>query len=275
MSPNITATVELITPKMAAAYLDGQVRNRPVNKWHVERLAADMANGNWMMTGESIKFNDEALIDGQHRLHACIKSGQAFRTLVVRGVPADSHKALDSGFKRTVADAVRMFGETEIPNTNLVAAAARAVLSIEHRPDNPKGARALTQAEMVREIESNADLYIAAGRYGRKLKLWGSGAAAGALYVLARRAGYSEEMLEHYATDIITGAGLPSQHPCLTFRNWIARKPPRASYQLYALLSAHIKTFDAYSHARTFGAIYVWTGKTPFPMLEPATRPRP
>lgn len=276
MNPTtMTATVELITPKVAATYLENQERNRFVNKSHVARLAADMANGNWMMTGESIKFNGESLIDGQHRLHACIASGQSFVTLVVRGIPADSHKAMDSGLKRTVGDAIRMFGNIEIPNTNVVAAAARLILAIEHRPDNPEGAKDLTHAEMVLEIEANPDLYIAAGRYGRTLKNWGSAASAAALYVLARRAGYSEEMLESYAANLISGAGLPPQHPCLTYRNWIARKPPRSSYRPLALLSAHIKTFDAYAHARSNQKLYVWTGKSPFPTLEPSTRPQP
>jgi hypothetical protein len=271
-----TATIETITPEVAAVYLASRGRNRNVNARHVARLATDMSNGNWVVTGEAIKFDSHVLIDGQHRLEACVMSETPFTTLVVRGLPTESCKAMDSGMKRSVSDALRMFGNMEIPNPNVVAGAARVVLCVERRPDNPHAVYAeLTHSEMVLEIEANVDVYVAAGRFGQAMFRWGSPSEAAALYVLARRAGYSEELLDHYATNIITGAGLPPSHPCLTFRNWIANRPRRTYHRKFGLLSLHVKAFDAYAHGRSLGKLFVWTGKSPFPMLEPATRPQP
>jgi hypothetical protein len=98
--------VEVVTPEKAAQYLSHcNRRNRPVRPLTVARYAADMDSGIWQLTGEPIIFgSDGILMDGQHRLHAVVKSGIAQRFLVVRGASPETFINLDNGAGRKVSD---------------------------------------------------------------------------------------------------------------------------------------------------------------------------
>tara|TARA_R110002020_G_scaffold18695_2_gene64978 strand:- start:18935 stop:19858 length:924 start_codon:yes stop_codon:yes gene_type:complete len=84
----LTLTVEEITPALATQYLDENIsNNRNVSDRHVAALARDMTHNRWSQNGETIKFSQTGeLMDGQHRLWACITADRPFTTAVVRGV---------------------------------------------------------------------------------------------------------------------------------------------------------------------------------------------
>ena len=100
-----------ITPKKAQELLEGNKRNRPVRKSHVRQLAEEMKAGKWVVNGVPIIFNGKLLIDGQHRLMACIESDKPFDTLVVSDVAPNSFLTIDVGRKRTAADTLATRGE--------------------------------------------------------------------------------------------------------------------------------------------------------------------
>src|SRR5262245_40256746 len=55
-----------------------------------------MKNGRWNLNGDTIKFSaDDKLIDGQHRLQACVECGVGFPTLVARGIHEDAFLTID------------------------------------------------------------------------------------------------------------------------------------------------------------------------------------
>jgi len=71
-----------------------------------------MANGRWQFTGDAIKFAvGGQLLDGQHRLHALVEADASLPMLVVRDVPPAAQAVMDSGSKRTAADALSLSGE--------------------------------------------------------------------------------------------------------------------------------------------------------------------
>lgn len=111
----ITAKFEKITPAIAAKLLTTNYGNRNLREGFVERLARDMAAGHFSLTGEAIKVaEDGTLIDGQHRLQACILADVTIETLVVRGVKVDVMQVVDSGVKRTLADRLTWKGEKSV-----------------------------------------------------------------------------------------------------------------------------------------------------------------
>ena len=72
-----------ITPEYAKELLDYNKKNRSLSKATVDRYAEDMRKDNWQQNGEAIKIDwDGNLIDGQHRLAACVKSGVSFDKLL-------------------------------------------------------------------------------------------------------------------------------------------------------------------------------------------------
>jgi len=117
-------SVELITPKMAAKYLEKNTNNRSLREKYAERLAQAMRDGQWLATGQPIIFlSDGTVGDGQHRLKAIVISGISLKTAVVRGVTKEAMKAIDTGHSRSAADVVEIV-RGDKNNPKLAAAAA-------------------------------------------------------------------------------------------------------------------------------------------------------
>lgn len=110
--PDVTVSIETITPDVAIAMLERNVKNRNLVKNN--DLKGVMERGEWKLNGETIVFDKNGnLTDGQHRLNACVSSGVPFTTVVVRGVEPASQETVDIGRKRTVSDFLKMRGYKE------------------------------------------------------------------------------------------------------------------------------------------------------------------
>lgn len=97
--------VETIGPHEAAIILAHNTGNRRVRKAVVDSMASDMVAGLWKLTHQGIAIaHDGRLLDGQHRLHAVIKSGARIATMVFRGCDPDAFDVMDRGIRRTLPD---------------------------------------------------------------------------------------------------------------------------------------------------------------------------
>lgn len=103
----LTVSLEEITPRLAASYLDlNFAGNRRRSASRARRYGNVMKRGHWRVTHEGIAFNaDGKLIDGQHRLQAIVDSGETVTMFVVRGLPDEVYQALGRPMVRRI-DAV-------------------------------------------------------------------------------------------------------------------------------------------------------------------------
>lgn len=125
---DIRTGVETITPDVAREYLKANTSNRPISKGHVETISNQMKKGEFLLNGESIIFSNEGvLMQGQHRLAACIKSNTPFQSVVVRGIPYSSFHTLDSGRNRTISD---VFAIKDIPEYTRMSAIVNSYMKI-------------------------------------------------------------------------------------------------------------------------------------------------
>ena len=119
---------EVITPRKAEAYLAFNKTNRPVRPAHVDYLQNTIETGQWETTHQGIAFNCNGdLLDGQHRLMACIRAGQPIRIKVTRGLGRNAMFAIDTGKIRNVTDIAITTNSSEV--TARDAAVARRILS--------------------------------------------------------------------------------------------------------------------------------------------------
>lgn len=156
--PDVTFEVATVTPEIARAWLDKNNKNRKASMGHVNAMARDMKNGDWRVTGDAIRFDDiDNLIDGQHRLMACIEAGVPFTTFVMYGLPTDVQTSIDIGKSRSAADYMTMNG---LPNAMHVQAAARVIIAIKAGLDSRDGAinSRRTIAETLHAIEKHKEL---------------------------------------------------------------------------------------------------------------------
>jgi len=118
-----TLTVEIrrFTPPIAKLILEAaNTSNRPLDKTIIKKYARLMALGLWQLNGETIIFGDDGvIITGQHRLHACVASGQEFYSLVVTEVPKQVASTADRGKAKTNGQILSMGGEK---NANTLSA---------------------------------------------------------------------------------------------------------------------------------------------------------
>lgn len=131
------ASVKTITPEMASRMLaadqrarenqDGGYSRRTLRKGVVDIYARDMAKDSWRFTGEALKFGtDGSLLDGQHRLHAVVKSNRTLTVLVIEGLNPEVQEVMDTGARRTPGDVLRMRGES---GSTILAAVAKMIIS--------------------------------------------------------------------------------------------------------------------------------------------------
>jgi hypothetical protein len=119
-----------ITPSLAQSMLDRNMENnRSISPNRVIQYANAMAEGKFLLNGETIKFDRKGqLIDGQHRLLACVRSGTSFQAFVVRDLDHTVFSTIDIGRKRSIGDALHHMGAS---NSKMTAAALRWVLAIQ------------------------------------------------------------------------------------------------------------------------------------------------
>lgn len=112
---------EIITPEIAARYLENNVANRPIQQKTVKNYARDMLSGKWELNGQGISFYENGnLADGQHRLNAIIEAGIPVEMYVTYGVPNSSF-IHDRGRGRTMSNILSMNGfSTSIASNVLV-----------------------------------------------------------------------------------------------------------------------------------------------------------
>lgn len=113
---SITNCVVSVTPELARKWLDTNIQNnRRVIMGKVDKWAKVMQEGKWRL-GDPILFDkDGRLFQGQHRLHAVIKSGATVDFVVIHGYDEECAQVVDLGVNRRLHDVARLQGKKTGP----------------------------------------------------------------------------------------------------------------------------------------------------------------
>jgi hypothetical protein len=236
----------MITPTFAAQLLARNDANRPVRPQHVDALARDMEAGRYQLNGEAIKVAlDGTLLDGQHRLMACVKSGRPFETLLVTGLSHSVMQTIDSGVQRLHSDRLAIRG---IKNANIVSAAIRVLTAF-----------ALKTASIPKQTTQEMDVIFAAhpgiehsSTGGMRSFPGMGGKLTAAHYVISAIHGHDEA--DAYVA--VWRSGVPAYDGCpahlLRERLWKTRESTSTvrAHDLINLLSVSINKFVASEKVR-------------------------
>lgn len=125
----VFSEVALLTPALAEMLKAINPDNRNIRQTVVDRYVADIREGNWKLTGESVKVSKEGLLnDGQHRCTAVIRAGRSITTIFTFGLDRQSRLVVDQGAVRTTGDYLGMAG---VADGNHVAAVATLIWQYE------------------------------------------------------------------------------------------------------------------------------------------------
>jgi hypothetical protein len=215
--PEVFSEVMLVGPDLARQWLEKNARNRPVRKGRVEGYAREMAAGRWKLTNDAVAFDAELnLVNGQHRLWACVKAGVPFRTLVLYGVDPSAYDAMDRGGRRTGGDDLAVRGESNWHTLE----AARKLLWRYRQGKLGVGAGKPPAHELDEVLERNPSLRDAVSKSFRTRTLLTAALAAFLRFAFAEK---SPADAERFFDDLQAGTGLEAGDPLLILRDQLMR----------------------------------------------------
>lgn len=211
-----------MTPKWAAELLAADadawpegMQNRAFKPANEAYLVSEIKAGRWKLNAETVKMNcNGAILDGQHRLSAIVKSGVTVPLLLVTGLDVDVLSTIDRGAIRTTADWLSMHGEM---NANVLAAAATIVDRIR-RAKGWRGSKEFSPGAVAGILEANPGLRdsVALTTRAEFRQPVISRAASAALHYLFSE--IDSEAATQFFVDLARGANLPPGDPVLVLR---------------------------------------------------------
>lgn len=212
---------EIVTPAMAAEWLEKNTGNRNLNKRLVNDYARDMESGSWVLNGEAVKIShDGVLLDGQHRLAALVQAGVSVEMLVVIDLDPSAQDTMDTGRKRSFKDVLSIRG---VANSASVASVAKRMWAWDNGDIKFSGNTKPTTAELNAWIAANPSVHRSAeiGARTRQAFRAVSQSTAGTTHNLFNRLDPSDAA--EFFAKLGSGAGLAEGDPILTVRNRLMR----------------------------------------------------
>ncbi|RPE39817.1 hypothetical protein EDD90_2835 [Streptomyces sp. Ag109_O5-1] len=205
-----------ITPAIAQEMLRRNTHNRPIRAARVNGWVRLMKAGLWHNNGEAIKVAvDGTILDGQHRLHAIVKSGATVVILVVSNLPMETQSTMDGGAKRNPGDVFALRGEQ---NSTMLGSVTRKVWLWESGDRRFSAKESPTTPELYALVDKypglrrSADIAVRVYHNFRYIPP----SVVGAAHHLCSRLDEGEAAWFYEALG--TGAELPLRHPVLTLR---------------------------------------------------------
>lgn len=114
VKPNVR--IETVTPERAEKMLlEANVRNRDIRESRVVHLAENIKREEWTLSTDCLGFDlDGVLLNGQHRLAACVASGMPIEVGIFRNLPRKSQDIMDDTLRRGLGDALKLRGEVDV-----------------------------------------------------------------------------------------------------------------------------------------------------------------
>lgn len=262
----------LVTPNLAARWLEKNTNNRPLRQSLVHKYARDMQAGHWCLTGEPIKFAaDGTLLDGQHRLAALVAANRSVRLTICLGLASDCQISLDTGMPRSMADVLTMAGEHDGSN---LASVLRLLYLYDHSQDfrllvDPKATP--SRQELSAYLAAHPAIRAFGSRDPRMKGLLPPALKGALAYLFAQK---DPVLNDHFWNGLGTGANLDPTSPLYHLRerlrkNHDNRKKKMVTREMTALV---IKAWNAYRQGRPITANGLrWsiagTNAEPFPRI--------
>lgn len=221
--------IEKITPAQAEAILNGNEGNRPVRDTRVEELTRSISEGRWRLTNDAIAMTGASherpgrLLNGQHRLFACIEAKKPIEVLVLYGAEEDAYAVMDTGAKRSASDLLPQPHQTiRRAVTHAVFCYARGAISCTGyglKPGNDEIVSAYqAHPEIGRMVEQRVGEV-------KKIVRAPSGVLAG--FVIAMED--NPHLAQQFIDRVLSGDGLSKDSPELTLRNRLIAESTRSN----------------------------------------------
>lgn len=251
-----------VGPEDAKVFLSFNTEhNRPVNRRHVEFLTSEMQNGRFLVTGDTIKIDrDGRLIDGQHRLHAIIKSGITLRMLIVDNLDPVAFTVIDQGGRvRGVSDVLAINREVNVRALNVALTAVWKYKNGYY----PNCDTRVSSKQLLDVLEKHPELRDIARRTTASGGAKFLRGAPGALLLFYGRK--YPDLLEQFWNSLQEGTGLEPSSGCYHLRERIIKQRTQtAKLHTVANIALTIKAWNVDVQEKVMRSLS-WRSDEPFP----------
>jgi hypothetical protein len=256
--PGMNATVEIVTPEKALAWLTTAAKNRPIIDSAVRRYGADMETGRWTLNGQGIIFDiNGKLVDGRHRLTAIQATGASVQMLVVRGALPEAFETMDSGRTRTLANTLAIEGHKNSAATSATARICFAYVAGMNLKFSATRSELLELIRRHKMIETYASTVANRDYLIKNMGVPRNSLAA--VMALANDTGEREQDVKEFLDGFVTGEGLFHGDPRLTLRRWLAKIRQEVgvggSRVAEPFFAATVKAWGAFANNNDLGMI--------------------
>lgn len=242
-----------VTPADAQRFLQEQPRNRVLNETRSRRLSEVVTAGLWAQNGETTVFDEKGLLmDGQHRMRACVLANKPIVTYCVFNIPRRFFATFDDGAKRTGNDALVIAGHKY---TKLSSGIARYLHLYEAGRLSEAGGVA-TNKTQVDIVKHNTDIPDVAAKVTlmKGLKDVCKLGDIGFVYLLAAR--IDKDKADEFVSKLASGAGLRNDDPVLLLRNrFISLRGEKGRITSSAKLALIVKAWTMHREGRKAGSL--------------------
>lgn len=247
---DLRVDVVTITPDMARAWLESNIKNRKQRRDGVDSYARDMKSGNWLLTGDSLKFDWFGnLLDGQHRLEAIVLADTPIQTVVVWGVDPKAQDRVDTGIIRQFRDQLALRG---VAHSDIIAPMLRRIILWEQGERVQFNRNRVTAAELEVAFALNLAVVEHCADFVAPLAK-GTGVSPSLLafiFWILIQANYDEA--HDFVVKMSTGAMMEENDPIMVLRNRILKaKSQRAAIQQAEALWLAMFAWNAWMEERT------------------------
>lgn len=221
-----------ITPALAQRLLAGTHKNRPSKPRNKAKVVAALLGDYFRPNGETVILSATLdILDGEHRLKACVEAHKPLTTVITWGWPNDCFDTIDTGTKRSGGDMFSADGEL---NASLLSAAVRYDWRLIHK-DMLSGNQ-IPEPRMRVHLQANEGLR-ASMSWGQKVShLIPKGLAVALHYRFSQK---DAALAKQFFVDVGKGENINSQeHTAWHLRDLLAIRQ-RASLHLSNSVQAH------------------------------------
>ena len=269
----VEAGVAEITPDLAKEILEiCNHDNRPLKRDHIKMLTSSLKNNEWMLNGESIAFSESGrLLDGQHRLTACVNSGKSFKTIVIKGIEEDAaFGTIDIGKPRSVTDLMNLQGLPKAPLFSAIAKQHKAWVETEdeHKSKFVLAKRQYTERSLALHGKKFVDTIFPAFEVTRKLGRKSAAIGFAALLILDTAMDDGEEFFAELESIWKDECSPDPQTPSFVLYDLITKEEHIFRPTTMTLLAAlTIKAFNAHVKKEQIKKLF-WKTTEGFPSVE-------
>ncbi len=238
-----------ITPIEAEEILKNNPDNRKVRNAAVEFLIVQIKAGKFIYNGESVIISVTGkLLNGQHRLIACMLSGIPIEVELVTGVPDEVMPTIDTGSARTAADVFQM---NSIKHASSFSTGIRNILTIMQtkRSSTGKARFKVANQDILEFYKNNKQTMEAIGGFSTHqtaigTKIISAGRVIGYIYLLGTIK--DDTAIFDFFREVLTGVRIRESNVANLLRERLIANKISASKMTDS--SVHLMIIKAFKH---------------------------